>query len=107
MAAGRRRVSEVPAPIHLEMGYTTDEFASVLPLAMRDWRVTGRSPGWTVIDGDGEMLAEIAIAPRPERALGALRLPVLQVQIRFHTTLVAKAAELQRRFERGFQRGGG
>ena len=84
-----------------------DEFIRVLPGAMRAWSVTGGPDFWQVRDSAGELVADVRIQPRPERVMGALRLPVLAVTIDSgdaHETLVY---EFMRRFERGFHRGGG
>ena len=100
-------VQAEPAPVELEMGYSIDEFAGVLAPAMRDWAVAGGPHTWSVCSGDGQPLATIDVAPGADRRVGALRLPVLHVRIRFETTSAVHAAELLRRFERGFHRGGG
>lgn len=91
----------------LEMGYSMDEFARVLPLAMRDWPVSGAAPRWSVSDTHGNRLVTLSIEPRATRVAGALRLPVLRVQITFDMPASADVVELLRRFERGFHRGGG
>lgn len=89
------------------MGYSVDEFDRVLPLAMRDWSVEGRIPRWRVGDAEGRDLATVRIEPRPERVMGALRLPVLSVRIAFEDIDEALVDEFIQRFERGFHRGGG
>lgn len=98
---------EATSPVHLEMGYSVDEFERVLPKAMRDWTVKGRNPQWSVNDDSGSELASISIEPRAERVAGAMRLPVLQVRITFEMPASARVVEMLRRFERGFHRGGG
>ncbi|MCB1802388.1 MAG: hypothetical protein KDI82_11925 [Gammaproteobacteria bacterium] len=100
-------MTDQPAPIELEMGYSPVEFARVLPRAMRDWQVSGQSTHWSVSDRAGMQLATIALDPRPERSIGALRVPVSRVRITFVDAAPEQMAELMRRFERGFHRGGG
>lgn len=95
------------ASFELEMGYSADEFKRVLPLAMRDWSVEGGMPRWRISDPLGHELATVHIAPRPERVMGALRLPVLWVSIEFGEPGAELSKEFMRRFERGFHRGGG
>jgi hypothetical protein len=108
MATGGGRLSDAGgSTISLEMGYSMDEFIRVLPLAMRDWPVTGGPDAWQVRDTAGELLARVHIKPGSERAMGALRLPVLAVTIDLGDAGDTLACEFMRRFERGFHRGGG
>jgi hypothetical protein len=90
-----------------EMGYSVDEFALVLPSAMRDWSVQGGPDSWRVTNSEGTPVATISISALPERALGSLRLPVLSVRFALQTRSAELSAEFQRRFDRGFHRGGG
>jgi len=106
MAPGGGRLSSDAgtAPVR-EMGYSRDEFARVLPAAMRDWRVTGGPDVWRVTATDGKAVATIRIKSLPERVIGALRVPVLAVTIEPQAATLA--GEFKRRFDRGFHRGGG
>jgi hypothetical protein len=90
-----------------EMGYSVDEFNAVLPAAMRDWRVSGGPHHWRVSAADGTLVSEIRIEPRPDRVIGALRLPVLAVTIDPASMHPERVAEFLHRFDRGFHRGGG
>ena len=89
------------------MGYTVEEFTALLPVAMRDWAVSGGPRRWQVAQHPGSPVAGIQIDPQPARQMGALRLPVLRVSIDLSAAPVALAAEFMRRFDRGFHRGGG
>ena len=93
--------------IRREMGYSAQEFRSVLPAAMRDWIVRGDGIDWTISTPSVDPLARIGIEPRPSRILGALNLPVLAVRIRLFSDDPDLRDEFMRRFERGFHRGGG
>jgi len=90
-----------------EMGYAVDEFAAVLPAAMRDWSVGGGPYDWQVMPYPGGPVARIQVDPRPARRVGALCLPVLMVTIDCSALSAVLAAEFARRFDRGFHRGGG
>ncbi len=108
MAAGGRGVSgNVSRHVNREMGYTVEEFAAVLPAAMRDWSVIGGPSDWRVKLANGEEVARIQVSSQPQRRLGALSLPVLAVCIEPTTASAALVAEFMQRFERGFHRGGG
>lgn len=100
-------MTDQPPVIRKEMGYSLAEFARVLPLAMRDWSVSGGPLHWTVSDGNADLLADILLQPLPERRIGALSLPVMAVSIELVATGLAVADEFVRRFDRGFHRGGG
>ena len=104
---GRRVIRDGDARIAREMGYSLTEFAQVLPSAMRDWTVSGGPDIWRVSDRAGESIAVITTLPQAARALGALRIPVLRVEIELLAASPTVAGEFSRRFERGFHRGGG
>ncbi len=92
--------------IHREMGYSVAEFNRTLPLAMRDWQLSGGPHEWVVADAAGNPVACIAIAARPDRRIGALSLPVLGVSIDLPSSTERSEAFLLR-FDRGFHKGGG
>ena len=93
---------EVLVLLTREMGY------SLLPRAMRDWQVINVSEScWMVVERPESALANIAVALGATRDLGALQLPTLLVEVKFLTDDSDLQAEFLRRFERGFQRGGG
>jgi hypothetical protein len=93
--------------IRKEMGYSLAEFARVLPLAMRDWTMSGGPLRWQVLNGDAVKLADIVVEVLPERRIAALSLPVLAVSIEIGDIGPTVADEFVRRFDRGFHRGGG
>lgn len=89
-----------------EMGYSLDEFARVLPSAMRNWSVGGEAGRWR-IDIDGQPAVSISLCPQPPRNMGMLSIPVSAVTIRFEKDDAHLVTEFMTRFERGFHRGGG
>jgi hypothetical protein len=94
-------------PVTLEMGYSLTEFARTLPLAMRDWPVSGGAPEWWVDDPVSHSRISVGVSVESQRRIGVLSLPVLRVRIDPGGTSGAVMAEFMRRFERGFHRGGG
>ncbi len=101
-------MSVIPARICRDMGYTVDEFSSVLPRAMRDWLVIAERPqAWRVSTTDTLAVASVRISRLPDRRIASLSLPVLSVDIEFYTGETDQRAEFLRRFDRGFQKGGG
>ena len=90
------------------MGYTVEEFSNVLPRAMRDWSVVEqRTRVWSVTTQKNKQVAQITVVPKPERRIASLTLAVLLVDIAFHTRDSDRRSEFMRRFDRGFQKGGG
>ncbi len=88
-----------------EFGLTLSEF-------LRD---LGRLSADFQLDDDGRRLClpwppgevEICFGEARPRRLGALCLPLLPVEFRFHNLNADERAGFLRRFERAFQRGGG
>lgn len=94
------------ATIVKEMGYSPDEFARVLPSAMRDWLVSGEPGQWQVRIDDRPAVS-ILLVPQPPRRIGMLSIPVSSVTIRFEYDDPTLVTEFMTRFDRGFHRGGG
>jgi len=57
--------------------------------------------------GDGDAAMEIALSPLPDRVIALLRLPRLQVSIRFVAGTPAQQRAMLARMDRAMQRGGG
>lgn len=98
----------LPDRLVREMGYSRAEFAAVLPRAFAAWQVVAEEvDSWRVQAVDGSAATRIRITPIAPRRLGALTLPVLEVQIEFLAADPADRQLVLARFERGFQKGGG
>lgn len=96
----------VPA-FHKEMGFTVAEFLNVLPSVSSEYQTTidpERSQA-TLRHADAEVIVDFQ--PLPERSLGVLRLPVLDVSIRFRGVTDAQARAFMALFDRTFLRMGG
>jgi len=101
-------MAAVSVCISREMGYTVEEFSNVLPRAMRDWSVVeARSLVWSVTTQDSVAIAHITVARQPDRRIASLTLPALLVYIEFDSNDNERRIEFMRRFDRGFQKGGG
>ena len=90
-----------------EMGITVTEFSNLLPLVSKTHlttidTATGRA---TLRDADAEVIVDFQTMP--ERCLGALRLPVLDVSIRFRGYTDRQVHDFMARFDRSFLRMGG
>jgi len=90
------------------MGFSREEFIRVLPRALAGYRVeSSGADRWRISDPERLLQASLQITPAPPRRLGALSLPVLAVRLEFPEGTEPRRQEFLRRFERGFQRGGG
>lgn len=87
-----------------EMAATEQEFRRVLALAFPQW--VSESSGKLLVSRDGAAM-EIALAPMPPRVIALLRLPRLDVRIRFVAGSAAQRMALLARMDRAMQRGGG
>ncbi len=87
------------------MGLTRDEFLRTLPRVVAGQRWHDDGTRLTNVDQDRRI--EISLIEQSPRALGALRLPSLLVDLRFVGFTSAQVEAFMARFERCFQRGGG
>ena len=87
-----------------EMGITRAEFLRLLPAAV------GHAPfliDGDEIHGDGAPSWRIKLRELPERRIGLVVLPVLEVELAVDTPSSAQAQAFVDRFLLGFQRAGG
>ncbi len=87
-----------------EMAATEKEFRHGLAFAFPQG-VTERAGSFHVVHAGAAM--EIAIAPLPPRIIALLRLPRLDVRIRFTAGTPEQQQEMLARMDRAMQRGGG
>ena len=90
-----------------DMGYTVKEFYRILPSAVGDHefavegdRVVVRAP-----DQDRELV--LRINQLPDRKIGMIRIPRIEVDFTFHHFSARERKEFLVVFDRSFQRGGG
>ena len=94
-----------------EMSITTSEFFRTLPSVLRGERLEidrqRRSAIVAAADLEDRRRVEISLSPERERRLGALSLPVLDVEFRFRFMSEDDVRDFRSRFETHFRRGGG
>ncbi len=94
----------------LDMGYRPDEFAQTLQggfcSAEPRLQCHGSLPEWTLEDAKG-LKTRLHIAPLPERRIGMLRLPRLQVELEMTADAESSIDDFLQRFHRHFHKGGG
>ncbi len=87
------------------MGITRDDFLRLLPIALRDHDYTLVSNEISFCYQDGSI--QIKFSERQQRILGALVLPVLQVDFIFSKLSDPTITHFLNHFSRVYQRGGG
>ncbi len=90
------------------MGFSRTEFIRVLPRALSGYLIESQGVDrWHISDPQRKLLVSLRIDVGPERCIGALRLPVLAVEMEFLAAEDGPRRDFLRRFERGFHKGGG
>lgn len=87
----------------LEMSLGREEFLRLLPAAIGAFRVDGQIVRWT---GDRDA-GTIRLVPLPDRQVGSLVVPTLQVEVMLEASSEAEMRAFMNRFDRAFLRGGG
>lgn len=89
-----------------EMGYTRREFFKQVPRTFKEHRYAQRDDGVTVELGSGRV--DIRVGPQQQRQITPMmRLPYLEVSIRFSDVDEAAQRDFMRLFDTSFQKGGG
>jgi len=93
------------------MSISHRDFQRLLPAAVSGYRLSGRGKGealrFQIRHPDDDRLLTLDLGPERERRIGALRLPVTDVQFRFSGFDQAGFEAFIKRFDLAFQRGGG
>lgn len=101
-----------PAVFTYEMGYTQGEFGRVLNAGFTNDRspyaCQPESPrGWHVTHKEQSIQVSIQLTALPERVLGAIALPVLQVRFEVTNASAKQTDEFFDKFFKYFHKGGG
>lgn len=90
-----------------DMGYSEAEFYRILPAAVRDFdlSITGGEAVITSKLGDHQL--RLIVTPLPDRVLGNMRLPHIDVRFEFIDFSEQQRKEFMQAFDRSYQRGGG
>lgn len=91
--------------IRREMGLGHDEFFRLLPHAIenRDWSLAGNR----IVIRDRDGLIKIDFSPETQRILGALSLPVTNLEFHFEGLAGPAIEQFMNKFDLSFRRGGG
>ncbi len=97
---------ETPETVVNDMGFSREEFLRALPAALRG--TVYRIDGTTVEIGDAGRGLTIHLRELPPRRLGGLmKLPRIEVTLRFRGHGPEERRSFLARFDRAYQRGGG
>lgn len=102
-----KRARAVPDVVQLEMGITHADFFRIFPRvpdggALRREHEAAISVAWP----DGRSL-QVSLSAERVRRIALLRIPCVDVTLRFHGFDDEQRAHLVTRFHRAFQKGGG
>jgi len=93
------------SPLRLEMGIGHADLLRLLPAALGGRAFEREGEEIRVAVDGGEV--RIRIGPEGRRSLGAIRLPVTELELRFTGLGEAQIAAFLQRFRSAFQKGGG
>jgi hypothetical protein len=88
-----------------EMSITHAEFLRILPSAVGPQPVSRKNNAVRIAEGEREIL--IRLSQQRERAIGALRLPVTDIELRLSGYTEAEAKTFMARFDLHYRKGGG
>ena len=102
----------VPTEIHYDMGYTANEFASVLQGNFSGEKSSlncnrQHKNSWLITHDDSTMNIEIHTKTKPPRILGAISLPVLSVTFKVSSATTEQSEFFFDKFSKYFHKGGG
>lgn len=90
-----------------DMGYSVAEFFRILPSAVggHDYQLEGDKIVVRPADGTRELV--LRISRLPERKIGMIRIPRIEVDFSFHNFTAEQRKAFLAAFDRSYQRGGG
>ena len=90
-----------------DMGYSVAEFFRILPSAVEGHDYTVDGCGVVIRPPGGERKLVLRVAELPERRIGMIRIPRIEVDFSFHDFTDEQRKAFLTAFDRSFQRGGG
>jgi hypothetical protein len=90
-----------------DMGYSMSEFLRILPTALAGYEHSIEDGRVDVSHPHGEQRLVLKIRPLPDRRLGMIRVPRVEVEFGFRNFSARQRREFLAGFDRSFQRGGG
>jgi len=91
--------------IKREMTITHADFFRILPKALKNNQYEVSLNGVTIAETEKRL--EIKLSPESSRSIGALKLPVTNLEFRFEGYTAEQTDIFMRQFDRSFHKGGG
>lgn len=90
-----------------DMGYSATDFFRILPSALKGYTHTIEDNEVTVNGDGGDQKVQLVVKPLPDRTIGMIRIPRIEVEFSFHNFSEKERKEFMVHFDRSYQRGGG
>lgn len=90
-----------------DMGYSENEFFRILPNAVKGFSFLVRNDEVIVSDSEQTKELTIRVDPLPDRKIGMISIPRIEVEFRFRNFSEIERVEFLKNFDRSYQRGGG
>ena len=90
-----------------DMGYSVTEFFRILPTAIDGYQFAVDGGRVVIRPETGGRELVLCIKELPERRIGMIRIPRIEVDFSFHDFTDAQRVKFLASFDRSFQRGGG
>ncbi|MDJ0956893.1 MAG: hypothetical protein QNI91_08560 [Arenicellales bacterium] len=90
-----------------DMGYSATDFFRILPSAIKGYTHTVEANNVTINGVDGNQSVQLVVKPLPDREIGMIRIPRIEVEFSFHNFSARERKEFMINFDRSYQRGGG
>lgn len=90
-----------------DMGYSEREFFRILPSALMGYEHSVVNNQVIIVDSDGNQRLQITINRLPERELGMIKIPRIEVEFVFENFSPEERRKFMTRFDQSYQRGGG
>ena len=90
-----------------DMGYSATDFFRILPSAIKGYIYTIEANTITINGVDRDQSVELIVKPLPDREIGMIRIPRIEVEFSFSNFSEKERKEFMANFDRSYQRGGG
>lgn len=90
-----------------DMGYSEKEFFRVLPSAVSGYSHNIEGNRVIIVDSGGNQQLKLIINQLPDREIGMIRIPRIEVEFAFHNFPEEDRKNFMTRFDHSYQRGGG
>ncbi len=90
-----------------DMGCSEQDFYRILPSAIAGYTFSLDGNRVTICDAEKNQQLRLTVNRLPDREIGMIRIPRIEVEFAFHNFTVAERQRFLTRFDHSYQRGGG